>query len=342
MKFIDQAKIHIQSGPGGNGCCSFRREKYIPNGGPNGGDGAKGGDIYIQANPHLNTLIDFRHKVHFKAQKGGHGQGSNRTGRAGEDLILQVPLGTQVFDETGTILLTDVIDTTQRICLAKGGDGGKGNARFKTSVNQAPRYTESGQPAEERWIVLKLKVMADIGIIGLPNAGKSTLLKAATRANPKIADYPFTTLIPQLGVLLRHDREIVLADIPGLIENAHLGHGLGHQFLAHIERCRCLLHMIDATTEDIVGAYKLIRRELKEYGANIDQKQEIIALNKSELVDSEEMEQKVKELTDYLSGHPHERGEGNLPPIFVISALTRQGLEPLYEILEKYLQGSSG
>lgn len=324
MQFIDQAKIHIQSGPGGNGCCSFRREKYIPNGGPNGGDGAKGGDVYIQANPHLNTLVDFRHKVHFKAQKGGHGQGSNRTGRAGEDLTLQVPLGTQVYDETGAILLTDITDTAQRICLAKGGWGGKGNARFKTSVNQAPRYTESGQPAEERWIVLKLKVMADVGIIGLPNAGKSTLLKAATRANPKIADYPFTTLIPQLGVLFCRDREIVLADIPGLIENAHLGHGLGHQFLAHIERCSCLLHMIDATADDVVNKYRLVRRELVEYGADVSDKPEIIALNKSELVDVDEMRQKVKDLAA-VTDHP----------VFVISAQAHQGLEPLYESLKK-------
>lgn len=326
MQFIDQAKIHIQSGAGGNGCCSFRREKYIPNGGPNGGDGAKGGDIYIQGNPHLNTLVDFRHKVHFKAKKGGHGQGSNRTGRAGEDLALEVPLGTEIYDETGSILLTDITDTAQKICLAKGGWGGKGNTRFKTSVNQAPRYTEDGQPAEERWIVLKLKVMADVGIIGLPNAGKSTLLKAATRANPKIADYPFTTLIPQLGVLLRHDREIVLADIPGLIENAHLGHGLGHQFLAHIERCSCLLHMIDSAAEDVVANYKLIRKELTEYGAHLEDKPEIIALNKSELVDPDEMEEKVKALsaaTDHA--------------IFVISAQTHQGLEPLYGAVEKQL-----
>lgn len=324
MQFIDQAKIHIQSGSGGNGCCSFRREKYIPNGGPNGGDGAKGGDVYIQANPHLNTLVDFRHKVHFKAKKGGHGQGSNRTGRAGENLTLEVPLGTQVYDETGTILLTDITDATQKICLAKGGNGGKGNARFKTSVNQAPRYTEDGQPAEERWIVLKLKVMADVGIIGLPNAGKSTLLKAATRANPKIADYPFTTLIPQLGVLLRHDREIVLADIPGLIENAHLGHGLGHQFLAHIERCSCLLHMIDATAEDVVSIYQLVRRELTEYGANIDEKSEIIALNKCELVDPQDMQEKVCSLQAVTTN-----------PVFVISAQTHQALETLYEALEK-------
>lgn len=324
MQFIDQAKIHIQSGPGGNGCCSFRREKYIPNGGPNGGDGAKGGDIYIQANPHLNTLVDFRHKVHFKAQRGGHGQGSNRTGRAGEDLTLEVPLGTQIYDETGTILLTDITDISQKICLAKGGQGGKGNARFKTSVNQAPRYTEEGQPAEERWIVLKLKVMADVGIIGLPNAGKSTLLKAATRANPKIAAYPFTTLVPQLGVLLRHDREIVLADIPGLIENAHLGHGLGHQFLAHIERCSCLLHMIDSTAEDVVGHYKLVRRELIEYSANLEDKPEIIALNKCELIALEDIQQKIKALSA-VTDHP----------IFVISAQAHQGLEPLYEAIEK-------
>lgn len=326
MQFIDQAKIHIQSGPGGHGCCSFRREKYIPYGGPNGGDGAKGGDVYIEANPHLNTLVDFRHKVHFKAQKGGHGQGSNKAGRSGEDLTLQVPLGTQVFDETGTILLTDITDTGQRICLAKGGDGGKGNARFKTSVNQAPRYTEDGGAAEERWIVLKLKVMADVGIIGLPNAGKSTLLKAATRANPKIADYPFTTLTPQLGVLLRHDREIVLADIPGLIENAHLGHGLGHQFLAHIERCHCLVHMIDSSAEDIVANYKLVRRELTEYGANLADKPEIIALNKCEIVDSDEMKEKEKALKSTTKN-----------PIFVISAQTHQGLEPLYEAIEKSL-----
>lgn len=322
MKFIDQAKIYIQSGAGGNGCCSFRREKYIPYGGPNGGDGGKGGDVYIQANTHLNTLVDFRHKVHFKAQRGAHGQGSNRTGRDGEDLTLEVPLGTQVFDETGSILLTDITDSKQKFCIAKGGEGGKGNARFKTSVNQAPRHTEDGQPAEERWIVLKLKVMADVGIIGLPNAGKSTFLKAATRANPKIADYPFTTLTPQLGVLWHHDREIVLADIPGLIENAHLGHGLGHQFLAHIERCRCLLHVIDATADDVVHSYQLVRRELIEYATSLGEKSEIIALNKCELVDSDEMQEKIRALRNVTNS-----------PIFAISAQMHSGLEAVYTAL---------
>ena len=289
MKFLDEAKVYIQSGDGGNGCVAFRREKFIEFGGPNGGDGGKGGDVVAQAVEGLNTLIDYRYQQHFKAKRGGNGMGKDRHGANGADIVLKVPAGTQVFEEDGETLLADLTTAGERVVLAKGGNGGFGNAHFKSSTNRAPRHANPGQPGEERTIRLRLKLIADAGLIGLPNAGKSTFLAAVSAAKPKIADYPFTTLHPQLGVVRSDDREFVLADIPGLIEGAHEGAGLGDRFLGHIERCRVLLHLVDATAEDAGAAYRVVREELKAYGHDLAGKPEIVALTKADALTPDEI-----------------------------------------------------
>lgn len=295
MKFLDQAKVYIRSGDGGAGSVSFRREKFIEFGGPDGGDGGRGGDVRVECVEGLNTLIDYRYQQHFKARPGGHGMGKNRAGGKGADIVLKVPKGTQIFEEDGETLIADLTDIGQTVTLAKGGNGGFGNAYFTTSTNRAPRHANPGLPGEERWVWLRLKLIADAGLVGLPNAGKSTFLATVTAAKPKIADYPFTTLHPGLGVVRIDGREFVLADIPGLIEGAHEGHGLGDRFLGHVERCRVLLHLVDATGEDAGKAYKIIRAELDAYGQGLEDKIEIVALSKIDAVTPEILkEQKTK------------------------------------------------
>jgi GTP-binding protein len=320
MRFLDKAKIFLASGAGGKGCTSFRRERNVEFGGPNGGNGGKGGDVFLKATSQLATLIDFRYRQHFSAGKGQHGMGNDRAGAAGEDLILPVPLGTQVWhDDT---LLYDLVEDGQTVRILKGGDGGFGNAHYKTSVNRAPRFASPGYPGQELWVWLRLKLLADIGLIGFPNAGKSTVLSVLTRAHPKIADYPFTTLIPQLGLLHTYERDYVLADLPGLIENAHQGKGLGHQFLGHVERCQALLHLIDATHPDPENAYHVIRHELSAYQPKLAEKQELLVLNKADLL-SEEQQTSLLQRMQPLSA---------LPVLF-ISAKTLQGIQPLKEAL---------
>ncbi|HTT49498.1 MAG TPA: GTPase ObgE [Pseudolabrys sp.] len=282
MKFLDEAKVYVQSGAGGNGCVAFRREKFIEFGGPSGGDGGKGGDVIVEAVNGLNTLIDYRYQQHFKAQSGGNGMGKDRHGANGKDVVLKVPVGTQIYEEDGETLLADLTTAGERIMLMKGGNGGFGNAYFKSSTNQAPRHANPGQPGEERTIRLRLKLIADAGLIGLPNAGKSTFLAAVSAAKPKIADYPFTTLHPQLGVVRVDAREFVLADLPGLIEGAHEGVGLGDRFLGHTERCNVLLHLVDGTADDPGEAYRVVRGELEAYGAGLTDKPEIVALSKTD------------------------------------------------------------
>jgi GTP-binding protein len=295
MKFLDQAKVFIRSGDGGAGCVSFRREKFIEFGGPDGGDGGRGGDVWVECVDGLNTLIDYRYQQHFKARPGVHGMGKNRAGARGEDVVLKVPKGTQIFDEDGETLIADLIEVGERIMLEKGGNGGFGNAYFTTSTNRAPRHANPGLEGKERWLWLKLKLIADAGLIGLPNAGQSTFLAAVTSARPKIADYPFTTLHPGLGVVRSDTREFVLADIPGLIEGAHEGHGLGDRFLGHVERCQVLLHLIDATSEHAGQAYKIVRGELTAYGHGLEDKPEIVALSKVDAVTPEFLkEQKAR------------------------------------------------
>jgi GTP-binding protein len=283
MKFLDQCKIYIRSGDGGAGAVSFRREKFIEYGGPDGGDGGRGGDVWIEAVEGLNTLIDYRYQQHFKAKTGHHGQGRNMHGGAGEDAVLRVPVGTEVLDEDRETVVADLDHPGARYRLAKGGNGGWGNDRFKGPINRAPKHANPGQPGVERWIWLRLKLIADVGLVGLPNAGKSTFLAATSAAKPKIADYPFTTLSPNLGVVdLSAQERFVIADIPGLIEGASEGAGLGTRFLGHVERCAVLIHLIDGTQADVADAYRQVRRELKAYGAGLDEKPEIIALNKAD------------------------------------------------------------
>ncbi len=284
MKFLDQAKVYVFSGAGGNGCVSFRREKFIEFGGPDGGDGGKGGDVWAECVANLNTLIDFRYQQHFKARRGQDGMGANCSGAKGDDVVLRVPPGTQIFAEDNETLLADLTMPGQRVLIAEGGNGGWGNARFKSSTNRAPRRANPGQPGVEMTIWLRLKLIADAGIIGLPNAGKSTFLAAVSAAKPKIADYPFTTLYPNLGVVKAGEVDFVLADIPGLIEGAHEGAGIGDRFLGHIERCRVLLHLVDVTEEDVAAAYRTVRRELKAYGAELHKKPEVVALSKCDAV----------------------------------------------------------
>jgi GTP-binding protein len=296
MKFLDEAKVYIRSGDGGNGCVSFRREKFIEFGGPNGGDGGKGGDVVAQTVEGLNTLIDYRYQQHFKAKRGGNGMGKDRHGANGADIVLKVPVGTQIFDEDGETLLADLTEAGQNVVLARGGNGGFGNAHFKSSTNRAPRHANPGQPGEERTIRLRLKLIADAGLVGLPNAGKSTFLAAVSAAKPKIADYPFTTLHPQLGVVRVDGHEFVLADIPGLIEGAHAGAGLGDRFLGHIERCRVLLHLVDGSSEHIGEAYNTIRRELEAYGHDLAEKPEIVALSKADALTADEIKTQAARL----------------------------------------------
>ncbi len=306
MKFLDQAKIYIKSGNGGAGCMSFRREKYVEFGGPDGGDGGRGGHVVAVCVDGLNTLIDYRYQQHFKAKTGGHGMGRNRSGKSGADKIMKVPVGTQILDEDGETLLADLTEVGQEVMLARGGDGGFGNAHYKTATNQAPRRADPGWPGEERALWLRLKLIADAGLVGLPNAGKSTFLAATSRARPKIADYPFTTLHPQLGVVSAGGEEFVLADIPGLIEGAHEGAGLGDRFLGHVERCLVLIHLIDATEleRDVVTAYRTIRAELEQYGHGLAGKPELVALNKVDAVLPEELEKRADALAAVAGVRP--------------------------------------
>jgi GTPase len=315
MKFLDEAKVYVRSGDGGNGCVSFRREKFIEFGGPNGGDGGKGGDVIVEAVDGLNTLIDYRYQQHFKAKNGGGGMGKDRHGKNGANVVLKVPSGTQVYADDGETLLADLMEVGQRAVLARGGNGGFGNAHFKSSTNRAPRHANPGQPGEELTIRLRLKLIADAGIVGLPNAGKSTFLAAVSAAKPKIADYPFTTLHPQLGVAAIDGREFVLADIPGLIEKAHEGAGLGDRFLGHVERCRVLLHLVDGTGEHAGRAYKTVRAELKAYGQGLTDKPEIVALSKADALTSEQLQQQAARLA---------RAAGK-PPL-IVSAATGEGV----------------
>jgi GTP-binding protein len=316
MKFLDETKVLVKAGDGGNGCLSFRREKFIEFGGPDGGDGGKGGDVIAVAEQGLNTLIDFRYRQHILAPRGVHGMGKNRTGANGADLILKVAPGTQVFDEEGEIMVADLTRPGDTACLAHGGRGGRGNAWFKSSTNQAPRRADPGQPGEERWVVLRLKLIADAGLIGLPNAGKSTFLAAVSAARPKIAAYPFTTLVPVLGVIRLGDEEFVLADIPGLIEGAHEGAGLGDRFLGHVERCRVLLHLVDCTLEDVAGAWRTVRGELVAYGQELAEKPEIVALNKVDALTAEAVAEKRREL---------EAATG--APVIALSGVARTGTD---------------
>jgi GTP-binding protein len=330
MKFLDQAKVYIRSGDGGAGCLSFRREKFIEFGGPDGGDGGRGGDVVVECVNGLNTLIDYRYQQHFKAKTGGHGMGKNRSGAAGSDVVLKVPKGTQVFDEDNETLLADLTEIGDRAVLAKGGNGGFGNAHFKSSTNQAPRRANPGLPGEERWIWLRLKLIADAGLVGLPNAGKSTFLSRVSAARPRIADYPFTTLHPQLGVVGIDGREFVLADIPGLIEGAHEGAGLGDRFLGHVERCRVLLHLIDGTCEHAGKAYKTVRNELVAYGHGLADKREIVALNKADALTQEDLTQQKARLKRAAKQTP-----------LVISAATGKGVTEALRTLRGVIDGAA-
>jgi len=293
MKFLDEAKIYIKSGDGGDGCVSFRRERNIPHGGPDGGHGGRGGDVIVECVNGLNTLIDFRYQQHFKAQRGIHGMGTNRDGPKGKTTTIKVPVGTQILDDDKDQVIADFTEVGQSHVLARGGDGGRGNASFKTSTNQAPRRYDPGWPGEDRWVWLRLKLIADAGLLGLPNAGKSTFLAAVSHAKPKIADYPFTTLHPNLGVVGVDQEEFVIADIPGLIEGAHEGSGLGTRFLGHVERCGVLLHLVDGTAEDVVASYQTIRDELSAYGGGLADKPEIVALNKCDALTKEDIVEKI-------------------------------------------------
>jgi len=311
MKFLDQAKVYVRSGDGGAGCVSFRREKFIEFGGPDGGDGGRGGDVVVECAKGLNTLIDFRYQQHFKAKVGVHGMGKNRAGGRGADAVLKVPAGTQVFDEDGETLLADMRKEGERVCLFRGGNGGFGNAHFTTSTNRAPRRANPGEPGQERTIILRLKLIADAGLVGLPNAGKSTLLASVSAAKPKIADYPFTTLHPGLGVVRIDGRDFVLADIPGLIEGAHEGHGLGDRFLGHIERCPVLLHLVDATGANAGADYRTIRRELAAYGGGLSDKVEIVALSKVDAVDEETLKKQKERLRRVMREHGPTLAQGD-------------------------------
>ena len=315
MKFLDLAKVYIRSGSGGNGCISFRREKYIEYGGPDGGDGGRGGDVWAEAVEGLNTLIDFRYQQHFFAKNGQGGMGQQRTGKDGDDIVLRVPVGTEILDEDEETVIADMTEVGQRVLLAKGGNGGFGNLHFKTATNQAPRRANPGQEGVERTIWLRLKLIADAGLLGLPNAGKSTFLAATSNARPKIADYPFTTLVPNLGVVGVDGAEFVVADIPGLIAGAHEGRGLGDLFLGHVERCAVLLHLVDGTAEDVVEDYRTIIDELEAYGGELADKPRITALNKIDALDDEERDEKQAALQAASGG-----------PILLMSGVSGEGL----------------
>jgi len=323
MKFLDLCKVYVRSGKGGNGCVSFRREKFIEFGGPDGGDGGKGGSVYIEAVSDLNTLIDFRYQQHFFAKDGQQGMGKQRTGATGNDIVLKVPVGTEILDENQEEILDDLLEVGQKICLIEGGNGGWGNLRFKSSTNRAPRRANQGQGRIEKTIWLKLKLIADVGLVGLPNAGKSTFLSVNSNAKPKIADYPFTTLIPQLGIVEVDGHEIVMADIPGLISGAHLGKGLGIQFLGHIERCQALIHIIDGNSENIIEDYKTIKNEVKKYEKLLDSKPTLVAISKADAVSDKKMEYNIKALKEYE------------PILFVISSISRKGIKELLRAVQK-------
>ncbi len=332
MKFLDQAKIFVKSGDGGAGCVGFRREKFIEYGGPDGGDGGRGGDVIAVAKANLNTLIDFRYQQHFKAQRGGHGMGQNRSGARGNDVVIEVPIGTQILEEDNETLVADLTVPGQTVVLAKGGDGGFGNTHYKSSTNQAPRRADPGWPGEERWLWLRLKLIADVGLVGLPNAGKSTFLAATSSARPKIADYPFTTLKPQLGVVNVDQAEFVVADLPGLIEGAHEGKGIGTRFLGHVERCGVILHLIDGTQDDVVGAYKTIRAELEAYGHDLDEKPEVIGLNKIDAMDAAAIKKKSAALA---------RAAKKLSPgaqVMALSGVAKTGVTEVLRALHKHVR----
>jgi GTP-binding protein len=326
MKFLDEAKIHVKAGDGGAGVVAFRREKFIEFGGPDGGDGGRGGSVVLHAVPNLNTLIDFRYRQHFKAERGGHGMGQNRSGAAGQDLLIKVPVGTQILAEDKETLLADLTVADQRVVIARGGDGGFGNAHYKSSTNRAPRRAGPGWPGEERWLWLRLKLIADVALVGLPNAGKSTFLAAVSRARPKIADYPFTTLTPQLGVVGVDEEEFVIADLPGLIEGAHEGAGLGTRFLGHMERCAVLLHLIDGTAEDVAGAYRTIRAELAAYGHGLTEKPEIVGLNKSDAIAAEDIPAKTAALAEAANA-----------PVLALSGATGAGVREALRALKAHV-----
>jgi GTP-binding protein len=322
MHFLDQAKIYLRSGAGGPGAVSFRREKFVEYGGPDGGNGGKGGDIVFEAVAGLNTLIDFRYSQHFRAPRGGGGSGSNRTGAGGEDLLIKVPVGTQILSEDKEHVLADFTKVGQRQVFLRGGDGGRGNASYKTSTNRAPRQHGTGWPNEEMWVWLRLKLLADIGLVGLPNAGKSTFINAVSNAKAKVGDYPFTTIRPQLGVASHHGRELVVADIPGLIEGAADGAGIGDRFLGHIERCRVLLHLVDASGDDPVDAYFTVCNELDAYGAGLAEKPQVIALNKIDAVDSK-LVTKLRKKLEKTSG----------AEVMLLSGASGEGLETVLDRL---------
>ena len=326
MKFLDQARVYIKSGAGGAGAVSFRREKYVEFGGPDGGDGGRGGDVWAECVANLNTLIDYRYRQHFKAGTGIHGMGRNRTGAKGADVVLKVPPGTQIFAEDNETLLADLTRPGERVLLARGGNGGFGNAHFKSATNQAPRHANPGQPAEERTIWLRLKLIADAGLVGLPNAGKSTFLAAVSAAKPKIAAYPFTTLHPHLGVVRAGGHDFVLADIPGLIAGAHEGAGLGGRFLGHVERCGVLLHLVDATQEDVAAAFETVRQELAAYGGGLSDKPQVLALNKCDALDAQTLARRADAL---------ERASGQRP--FVISAVSGENVARLLYRLGEHI-----
>lgn len=326
MKFLDQVKIYVKAGNGGSGSPSFRREKFVEFGGPDGGDGGKGGSVILISERNLNTLIDYRYQQHFKAERGKDGSGKNKTGKGGEDLYLKVPLGTQVFEEDNKTLIYDFKSQKEEFLVASGGKGGFGNTRFKSSTNRAPKKFTKGGQGEEFWIWLQLKTIADIGIIGLPNAGKSSLLASMTSANPKIANYKFTTINPNLGVASYDDKEVTLADIPGLIEGAHTGTGLGIKFLKHIERCKTLLHLIDITEDDLFISYNQVRKELSKYSKDLVKKKEIIVLNKTDLIDEEEKKEKIKKLKNKLKKN-----------IFLMSTMDKKSVSDIKSKLVNYV-----
>ncbi|MDC2984124.1 GTPase ObgE [Candidatus Pelagibacter sp.] len=326
MKFLDQVKIYVKAGNGGSGSPSFRREKFVEFGGPDGGDGGKGGSVILISERNLNTLIDYRYQQHFKAERGKDGSGKNKTGKGGEDLYLKVPLGTQVFEEDNKTLIYDFKSQKEEFLVASGGKGGFGNTRFKSSTNRAPKKFTKGGQGEEFWIWLQLKTIADIGIIGLPNAGKSSLLASMTSANPKIANYKFTTINPNLGVASYDDKEVTLADIPGLIEGAHTGTGLGIKFLKHIERCKTLLHLIDITEDDLFISYNQVRKELSKYSKDLVKKKEIVVLNKTDLIDEEEKKEKIKELKNKLKKN-----------IFLMSTMDKKSVSDIKSKLVNYV-----
>jgi len=325
MKFLDEAKVFLKSGDGGAGAVSFRREKFVEFGGPDGGNGGTGGDVIIECVNGLNTLIDYRYQQHFKAKKGDHGHGRNKSGRAGDSITLKVPVGTQILDDDRETLIADFTEVGQKQILLKGGDGGKGNTHYKSSTNQAPRKATPGFPGQEAWIWLRLKLIADVGLLGMPNAGKSTFLSTTSRAKPKIADYPFTTLVPNLGVVKSDDQEFVIADIPGLIEGAHEGAGLGHKFLGHVERSKVLLHLVDLTDENMIENYKIIRKELEAYDHTVAEKQEVIALTKADAFLPEEIIEKKEAFEDEIGKQ-----------VFVISAINKTGIKPLLRALVRF------